>query len=258
MRGVVAASSGNHAQAVALAAQLHGLPATIVMPHDAPAVKRARRRSRSARRSSTTTATPRTARRCWASYAAERGLEPVHPFEDPRVMAGQGTAALELLDRRAGHRRAGRAGRRRRPDLRLRDGRRGGRRAGGRRRARGGRRHPALAGGGRARARSTSRGRSPTGSSRPPRACNTFPIVQRLVSEIVTVTDDEIRRRDGGSRATSSASRSSPAAPPALAALLQGRVMGHARPGVDPHRRQRRPERRVVIGAHRRARSRPS
>ncbi len=94
--GVVAASSGNHAQAVALAARMHGLPATIVMPLDAPAVKRAGTVALGAEIVDYDRyAEDREA--LLGDYAAERGLEPVHPFEDPRVMAGQGTAALELL-----------------------------------------------------------------------------------------------------------------------------------------------------------------
>jgi threo-3-hydroxy-L-aspartate ammonia-lyase len=96
VRGVVAASSGNHAQAVALAAQMHGLPATIVMPLDAPAVKRAATVALGAEIVDYDRyADDREA--LLGEYAAERGLEPIHPFEDPRVMAGQGTATLELL-----------------------------------------------------------------------------------------------------------------------------------------------------------------
>ena len=96
-RGVVTASSGNHAQALALAARLHGIPAVILMPDDAPPGKLA----------------------ATAGYGAEvirfdryaedreelldalvvdRGLIPVHPYDDERVMAGQGTAALELIE----------------------------------------------------------------------------------------------------------------------------------------------------------------
>ena len=99
-RGVCSASSGNHAQAVALASRLCGTRATILMPHDAPALKR--------------TATEgygaevigydryeEDRERLLAQLAADRGLEPVHPYDDPRVMAGQGTLALEL-DAQAG------------------------------------------------------------------------------------------------------------------------------------------------------------
>ena len=96
-RGVATVSSGNHAQALALAAQLHGAPAVILMPEDAPPGKLA----------------------ATAGYGAEvirfdryeqdreqlldelvagRGLIPIHPYDDERVMAGQGTVALELIE----------------------------------------------------------------------------------------------------------------------------------------------------------------
>lgn len=95
--GVVAYSSGNHAQGVALAAKLHGIPAVILMHSDAPAVKR----------------------EATAGYGAEiipidrqkedgeslqyeianqRGMTVVHAYDNPAIMAGQGTAALELLE----------------------------------------------------------------------------------------------------------------------------------------------------------------
>jgi threonine dehydratase len=95
VRGVVAVSSGNHGAAVACAASLLGMAATVHVPEDIPAAKRAiiehfgaeivtfarsaRDREAGARR-----------------QAAETGATFVHPFEDPMVMAGQGTAALEL------------------------------------------------------------------------------------------------------------------------------------------------------------------
>jgi threo-3-hydroxy-L-aspartate ammonia-lyase len=94
--GVVAFSSGNHAQGVALAARLRNVPATIVMPSDAPAVKlEATReygaeivlyeRERSHREEIA------------ASIAAERGATVVPPYDDARIVAGAGTAALEML-----------------------------------------------------------------------------------------------------------------------------------------------------------------
>jgi threonine dehydratase len=97
MRGVCAASSGNHAQALALAAALWEVPAVILMPEDAPALKRAATESYGAevvtfdRYRDDREALTRT-------LAAERGLAPVHPFDNPAVMAGQGTVALELLE----------------------------------------------------------------------------------------------------------------------------------------------------------------
>jgi len=95
--GVVSFSSGNHAQALALAARLHGIRATIVMPSDAPRSKLAATRGYGAevvlydRYSEDREAIGR-------SLAEERGSAVVPPYEDPDVMAGQGTAALELLE----------------------------------------------------------------------------------------------------------------------------------------------------------------
>jgi threo-3-hydroxy-L-aspartate ammonia-lyase len=96
-RGVVAFSSGNHAQAVALAARLHGARATIVMPADAPAIKLDATRGYGAQVVSYDRySEDREA--IGARLAEERGLTLVPPFDDPLVMAGQGTAALELLE----------------------------------------------------------------------------------------------------------------------------------------------------------------
>jgi threo-3-hydroxy-L-aspartate ammonia-lyase len=95
--GVATASSGNHAQALALAAALHGARATILMPEDAPANKLAATRGYGAevipfdRYSSDR-------EELLAELVAERGAIPVHPYDDPRVMAGQGTVAKELLE----------------------------------------------------------------------------------------------------------------------------------------------------------------
>ncbi len=100
-RGVVAFSSGNHAQGVALAAQLLGVRATIVMPTDAPAVKLAAtlgygaevvhyERERSHREEIA------------RALAEERGATLVPPFDDPRIVAGAGTAVLELLEQADG------------------------------------------------------------------------------------------------------------------------------------------------------------
>lgn len=95
-RGVVAFSSGNHAQAVALAARLHGCRATIVMPHDAPALKLEATRGYGAE-----VVVYDRYREDRAAIAArlvqEQGANLIPPFDDLRVMAGQGTAALELV-----------------------------------------------------------------------------------------------------------------------------------------------------------------
>lgn len=95
--GVVTHSSGNHGAAVARAAQLRGIPAHIVMPHQAPASK-VRNVERHAGR--VTFCAPSLAERAaaCARIAAATGATLVHPFDDYLVMAGQGTAALELLE----------------------------------------------------------------------------------------------------------------------------------------------------------------
>lgn len=96
-RGVCTHSSGNHAQALALAAKLRGIPAYIVMPNNAPQVKKDAvagyggiitfcEPTLDARESNL------------AHIAIETGATVVHPYNDERVIAGQGTATLELLD----------------------------------------------------------------------------------------------------------------------------------------------------------------
>ena len=95
-RGVCSASSGNHAQAVALAARLCGTRATILMPHDAPALKRAATEGYGAEVIGYDRYTEERDD-LLAELAAQRGMEPIHPYNDPRVMAGQGTVALELV-----------------------------------------------------------------------------------------------------------------------------------------------------------------
>jgi threo-3-hydroxy-L-aspartate ammonia-lyase len=95
--GVLAASSGNHAQAVALAARLCATRATILMPRDAPASKRIATEGYGAQvveydRYADDRET------LLAELSAQRGLHVVHPFDDPLVMAGAGTTALELLE----------------------------------------------------------------------------------------------------------------------------------------------------------------
>jgi threonine dehydratase len=96
-RGVLAYSSGNHAQAVALAATLLGAPATIVMPADAPAVKLAGTRRYGAE-VVTYDRYAEDREQIGLAIAQERGLTVVRPFDDPLVIAGQGTAALELVE----------------------------------------------------------------------------------------------------------------------------------------------------------------
>ena len=96
-RGVLAYSSGNHAQAVAIAAGLLGTNATIVMPEDAPAAKLDATRGYGGEVVAYDRWTQRR-EEIGAQLAEERGLELVAPYDDPLVMAGQGTVALELLE----------------------------------------------------------------------------------------------------------------------------------------------------------------
>jgi len=93
--GVVACSSGNHAQGVAAAAGIYGVPSTIVMPSDAPVTKVERTRALGAevvpynRETDDREAIAR-------GIAAERGATFVHPYDDPGIIAGQGTVGLEI------------------------------------------------------------------------------------------------------------------------------------------------------------------
>lgn len=95
--GVVAFSSGNHAQGIALAAQLLGIPATIVMPTDAPAAKVAATRGYGA---SVVLYDRFTEDReqIGRTLATEHGLTLIPPYDHPHILAGQGTAAKELLE----------------------------------------------------------------------------------------------------------------------------------------------------------------
>ena len=95
-RGVIAFSSGNHAQGVAHAATLHGVPSVIVMPSDAPALKIANTKALGAEvvlydRGSEDRDL------IGARLAQERGLTLIKPFDEPEVIAGQGTTGLEIV-----------------------------------------------------------------------------------------------------------------------------------------------------------------
>ena len=96
-RGVITYSSGNHAQAVALAGKLLGIPATIVMPADAPRVKLEATRGYGAE---LITYDPSQEDRETIArrVGAERGLTVVPPYDHPHIVAGQGTAAKELIE----------------------------------------------------------------------------------------------------------------------------------------------------------------
>jgi len=96
-RGVVAASAGNHAQGVALAATLHEIPSTVFMPEGAPLPKVAATESYGAavRFAGLTVDEALVAAR---AHAAETGAAFIHPFDHPDIIAGQGTVALEILE----------------------------------------------------------------------------------------------------------------------------------------------------------------
>jgi threonine dehydratase len=95
--GVVAYSSGNHAQAIALAARLLDIPATVVMPHDAPAAKVAATKGYGGQVVAYDRYTE-DREEIGRALAAERGLTLIPPYDHPHVIAGQGTAAQELFD----------------------------------------------------------------------------------------------------------------------------------------------------------------
>lgn len=96
-RGVLAFSSGNHAQGVAYAARSHGIPAVIVMPSDAPALKIANTRALGAEvilyhRGG------ESREEIGARLSRERGLSLIKPYDEPQVIAGQGTTGLEIAE----------------------------------------------------------------------------------------------------------------------------------------------------------------
>jgi len=104
-RGVIAFSSGNHAQAVALSARLLGMPSLIVMPRDAPAAKLAATRAYQQGQPGSEVVTydrySEDREAIGRRLAAERGMTLIPPYDHPHVMAGQGTAALELIEQTA-------------------------------------------------------------------------------------------------------------------------------------------------------------
>jgi len=95
-RGVITYSSGNHAQGVARAARLLGAPAVVVMPSDAPAIKRERVAADGAEIVVVGTASDER-RQVAERLADERGLSIIPPYDDDRIIAGQGTVGLELV-----------------------------------------------------------------------------------------------------------------------------------------------------------------
>ena len=94
-KGVIAFSSGNHAQGVAYAAQLHGVPSVIVMPADAPQLKIDNTRTLGAEVVLYDRETEDRAE-IGEALSAERGLTLVKPYDEPQVIAGQGTTGLEI------------------------------------------------------------------------------------------------------------------------------------------------------------------
>ncbi|MEM6482507.1 MAG: threonine/serine dehydratase [Pseudomonadota bacterium] len=97
-RGVLAFSSGNHAQGVALAAQQFGIPAVIIMPADAPALKIANTRAYGAEVVLYDRANGESREALGAELRDARGLTLIKPFDEPEVIAGQGTCGLEIAE----------------------------------------------------------------------------------------------------------------------------------------------------------------
>lgn len=100
-RGVIAYSSGNHAQGVARAAEILGISATILMPADAPAMKIANTRAMGAEVVLYDRAAGEDRAEIGTRLSAERGLTLVEPYDDLMVMAGQGTCGLEIAEQAA-------------------------------------------------------------------------------------------------------------------------------------------------------------
>ncbi|MEM0921892.1 MAG: threonine/serine dehydratase [Pseudomonadota bacterium] len=96
--GVLAYSSGNHAQGVAHAAELSGVPAVIVMPSDAPDLKIANTRAHGAEVVLYDRPGGESREELGQAIVAERGLTMIRPFDEPMVMAGQGTCGLEIAE----------------------------------------------------------------------------------------------------------------------------------------------------------------
>ncbi len=96
-RGLITYSSGNHAQGVARAARLFGVPAVIVMPSDAPPLKKSRVEADGAEVVVVGTASDER-KRVAEQIAAERGLAIIPPYDDRRIVAGQGTCGLEIAE----------------------------------------------------------------------------------------------------------------------------------------------------------------
>ncbi len=99
-KGVIAFSSGNHAQGVALAAKLHGIASVIIMPSDAPALKIANTRAYGAE-VVLYDRVKESRDEIGARLATDRNLTLIKPFDEPQVIAGQGTTGLEIAEQAA-------------------------------------------------------------------------------------------------------------------------------------------------------------
>ncbi len=100
-KGVIAYSSGNHAQGIAHAAGLYGVPAVIIMPADSPALKLANTRALGASVVTYDRAGGESREAIGEALASERGLTLIRPYDEPMVMAGQGTVGLEIAEQAA-------------------------------------------------------------------------------------------------------------------------------------------------------------
>ena len=100
-RGVIAFSSGNHAQGVALAARAHDTPAVIIMPADAPKMKIDNTRALGAEVVLYDRAGGESREDIGRQYASSRGLTLIKPYDEPQVIAGQGTVGLEIAQQAA-------------------------------------------------------------------------------------------------------------------------------------------------------------
>lgn len=97
-RGVIAYSSGNHAQGIAHAASLHGIPATVVMPEDSPALKRANTQALGATVVTYDRAGGESREAVGEALAQAQNLTLIRPYDEPMVIAGQGTCGLEIAE----------------------------------------------------------------------------------------------------------------------------------------------------------------
>ena len=97
-RGVIAYSSGNHAQGIAAAASLYNIPAIVVMPADSPALKLANTKALGATVVTYDRANGESRESVGEAIAHERGLTLIRPYDEPMVIAGQGTCGLEIAE----------------------------------------------------------------------------------------------------------------------------------------------------------------